>query len=180
MSRGLGDVQRGILSIIEANSDGAWTVEELCQKIYQTKRVEKKHRVAVIRALIRMKLPGTWTTRRLHRAGTALCLYDTCSDESMMRAAYAEAPEARQRGGFNHWQRDGGAERALEDAAEARRWRDASPIELLDLQIAQAEKYLTLNRMLLRDSAHPRAFMPNIERVETDIAALKAERTSRR
>ena len=34
-----------------ANADGAWTTADLCQHIYGVKMAEKKHRVAVIRAL---------------------------------------------------------------------------------------------------------------------------------
>ncbi len=37
-----------------AEPDGAWTTEERCERVYpETNRVEKKHRVSVLRALRR-------------------------------------------------------------------------------------------------------------------------------
>jgi hypothetical protein len=60
MSRGPGRVQREVAVLIAANADGAWTTADLCQHIYGVKTAEKKHRVAVIRALECMELPPLW------------------------------------------------------------------------------------------------------------------------
>jgi hypothetical protein len=66
MSKGPGRVQRTIIALIEAEPDGAWTVEDLCRAAYpQTETVAKTRRQAVLRAWRTMpatrSLPGTWT-----------------------------------------------------------------------------------------------------------------------
>jgi hypothetical protein len=93
MSKGLGHVQRTILAMIEADPHGAWTVEEICRRVYpDASDVEKKHRVAAIRALQRMKLPGTWVLNCLDRQGREYCIFDSCDDERRIRFAYANRP----------------------------------------------------------------------------------------
>ena len=52
MSRGPGRIERAIHDLFDKHPEGAWTTEDLCRVIYPTaNRVEKKHRVAVIRAM---------------------------------------------------------------------------------------------------------------------------------
>ena len=52
MSRGPGRIERAISDLFEEHPEGAWTTAELCRLIYPTaNRVEKKHRVAVLRAM---------------------------------------------------------------------------------------------------------------------------------
>ena len=52
MSRGPGRIERAILDLFEEHPEGAWTTADLCRLIYPTaNRVEKKHRVAVLRAM---------------------------------------------------------------------------------------------------------------------------------
>jgi hypothetical protein len=48
-------------------------------------KVGKAQRVAVLRALRKMTLPGTWHVRR---TGYECCLYDICSGEGVARAIY--------------------------------------------------------------------------------------------
>jgi hypothetical protein len=51
MSRGPGRVSRAIEAALKAEPDNAFTVEDLCDRIYRgINRVEKKHRVSVLRA----------------------------------------------------------------------------------------------------------------------------------
>ena len=50
MSKGPGRIERAIVAIFEREPDAALTVEELCEIIFATDTVEKKHRVSVIRA----------------------------------------------------------------------------------------------------------------------------------
>jgi hypothetical protein len=50
MSRGPGRIERAIAAILDAEPDNAFTVEDLCRRIYGIERVEKRHRVAVLRA----------------------------------------------------------------------------------------------------------------------------------
>jgi hypothetical protein len=52
--QGPGRVQRAIRAIFAAEPDNAFTTAELCERVYGN-RVEKKHRIAVIRAA--SKLP---------------------------------------------------------------------------------------------------------------------------
>lgn len=63
MSKGLGRVQRKIMDAFGRSSDGYFSTSELCRLVYETDRIEKKHRVAVTRALrnlARGELPYLW------------------------------------------------------------------------------------------------------------------------
>lgn len=52
MSRGPGKLQRAILTMMDREPGGAWTVEDLCERVYLgVDQIEKKHRVAVLRAV---------------------------------------------------------------------------------------------------------------------------------
>ncbi len=52
MSRGPGRVQRRIKELMQSEPSGAWTVEDLCDRVFEDAgQVKKKHRVSVIRAL---------------------------------------------------------------------------------------------------------------------------------
>lgn len=51
MSKGLGYVARSLHLIFVAGPPKLHSTSELCRIIYKTKHVEKKHRVAVLRAL---------------------------------------------------------------------------------------------------------------------------------
>jgi hypothetical protein len=57
MSKGAGRVERAIAGVFEAEPDNAFTVEDLCDRAYPGELVEKKHRVAVLRAA---KNPTRW------------------------------------------------------------------------------------------------------------------------
>jgi hypothetical protein len=50
VSKGPGRVERAIADVFEAEPDNAFTVEDLCDRVYPGEPVEKKHRVAVLRA----------------------------------------------------------------------------------------------------------------------------------
>jgi hypothetical protein len=55
MSRGPGRIERAMAAILDTKPDNAFTTEELCERIYcGVNRVEKKHRVAVLRAANRL------------------------------------------------------------------------------------------------------------------------------
>lgn len=63
MSRGLGRVQRKILEIFDRAKHPAFETSELCQLVYECNVVEKRHRVAVIRALRSLSegpFPNLW------------------------------------------------------------------------------------------------------------------------
>ena len=50
MSRGPGRLERAIAHVFNSEPDNAFTTEDLCRRVYQVEQVEKKHRVAVLRA----------------------------------------------------------------------------------------------------------------------------------
>jgi hypothetical protein len=51
MGKGLGHVGRAIEAVLNAEPDNAFTVEDLCDRVYPgVNRIEKKHRVSIIRA----------------------------------------------------------------------------------------------------------------------------------
>ena len=83
MSHGPGHVQRAILDLIDGDPDGAWTTTEICQHVYAVDLVEKKHRVAVIRVLRRLK---GWSYS--HRPGHEGVLWTKYSHESRLKACW--------------------------------------------------------------------------------------------
>jgi len=51
MSKGLGTIGRAIEAVLTAEPDNAFTVDDLCDRVFtRINRIEKKHRVSVIRA----------------------------------------------------------------------------------------------------------------------------------
>jgi hypothetical protein len=51
MSKGAGRIERAIAAVLDGEADNAFTTEDLCDRVYSgINRVEKKHRVAVLRA----------------------------------------------------------------------------------------------------------------------------------
>jgi hypothetical protein len=185
MSRGPGRIQRAVIALIESDPDGVWTTAEICRRVYPDARgVAKKHRVAVLCALRRVALPGTWAVRwvrrgtvverwwaapRLRCVGTEFCLYHPCSDESQARVRWLEdgrEPDCdRWKERFPYL-----VERAKAKAADARRWRDASTAEKLDIQIAEAQQMIGLLNMA--GAADAASIRPIAER----IMALQASR----
>ena len=70
MSRGPGRIERAIRQLMTDEPTGAWTVEDLCERVYTgTNRVEKKHRVSVLRVLRRVVLDDVdwdlWTSETI-------------------------------------------------------------------------------------------------------------------
>ena len=85
MSRGAGHIQRTILTLIAEHPHGAWNTSDLSRIVYGGD-VTKARRVAVARALRRMKLPGTWRTLRCcggWRSFSEYYLCDPCDLLSM-------------------------------------------------------------------------------------------------
>jgi hypothetical protein len=81
MSRGPGKLQRTITRLIENEPDGAWSIGDLAWIVYG-EEPEKKHRVALLRMLKTVTLPGTW---RLWFDTKFAYLCDPCSDASMLK-----------------------------------------------------------------------------------------------
>src|SRR5262245_28750835 len=57
MSRGPGWIEQALIKIFfHAKLNNAYTTEELCERIFKTDKVEKAHRVALLRAGSRLRL----------------------------------------------------------------------------------------------------------------------------
>lgn len=74
MSRGPGRIQRGIESAIDADPDNAFTTEDLCELVYPGVEAEKKHRVAVLRAMREVAERRGLALWRSERVGGTLIL----------------------------------------------------------------------------------------------------------
>jgi hypothetical protein len=149
MSRGAGHVQQTILSLIAGGDDDrAWTVSELCALVYSEKEIEKKHRVAVTRALRCMTLPGAWRVLAVQRLGGEYCLCNACSLLSMARRDYFEYLNRARRYGWKevadlasfmdqnaHRYRPGDEHNTFGRVQHAVRFRDASQSERVDIEI---------------------------------------------
>ena len=145
MSRGLGRVQREVLAILDEDEDGAWTVGDLCRRVYPgINRPEKSHRVAVARALRKMRLPGGWLVRRLEKVGGEYAVFNIYSLNSRLRYKWM--------GGWAHWSFEdfvtdcentvAREQRLLNDAVE---YRDASESRKLNIQIANRKQLISLS-----------------------------------
>jgi hypothetical protein len=63
MSRGPGTVERRLRDIFADDAKGVFSTAMLCQRVYPVRKVQKKHRVAVLRALKRLtrrSMPTLW------------------------------------------------------------------------------------------------------------------------
>jgi hypothetical protein len=69
MSRGAGRVQRMVLQLFLDDPNGVFSTAYICQHVYGRKRVQKKHRVAVLRALRLIAahdMPELWRAAQRH------------------------------------------------------------------------------------------------------------------
>jgi hypothetical protein len=89
MSRGPGKIERALHALLASEPDGAFTIRELCERVYQVAQVEKKHRVSVLNALKRSAPPNSnWVLFRANVAGSPLVL---CNHDSAMSRALGRA-----------------------------------------------------------------------------------------
>src|SRR5580693_6615017 len=74
MSRGPGRVERAIKAAFEAEPTRVFTTEYLCTHVYAgATKIEKKHRVSLIRAAKRvLQREHSWRMTRTHMPGAAL------------------------------------------------------------------------------------------------------------
>jgi hypothetical protein len=76
MSRGPGKIQRAIEAAFRAEPDNAFLLSEMCERVYPgVNRIEKKHRVAVARAVRAIPQLGCWHRETL---GRELVIFDPC------------------------------------------------------------------------------------------------------
>jgi hypothetical protein len=138
MSRGPGRIQRVIADLVTAQPHGVWTVAQFCQLAYPKQRVEKKHRVAMWRAIHRIELGPVW--QLTERTDTESYLFNASSEASTLRLAFNRDRTYR-KGNFEEWKQD---EKHIDYAREAVQafwhYHHASPIEKIDIDIAHAQK----------------------------------------
>ncbi len=84
MSRGPGKIERAIRQLMADKPTGAWNVEDLCERVYtDINRVEKKHRVSVLRALRRVvQDDADWCLWRSERIGGPVVLVNMANVKS--------------------------------------------------------------------------------------------------
>ena len=78
MSRGPGHIERAIKQAFEAEPDRVFTTEELCSCVFDisSKKIEKKHRVSLVRAAKRLlKREGGWHMTRINLPGRPFLFY---------------------------------------------------------------------------------------------------------
>jgi hypothetical protein len=145
MSRGLGRIQQAIIELIETEPHGAWTTTQLCQHTYDDS-VEKRHRVAVARALRRMTLPPLWWVRRADKQGAEYCLYNAGDEESTSRAVFFGDSYAWNYANFEQWKErcPHRIDKARKCVEEVLCYHNASPIEKLDIDIDRVRQQIAL------------------------------------
>jgi hypothetical protein len=172
MSRGHGRIQQAILDLIEGNEHDAWSLAELCRLIYPEVKYnwhEKKHRAAVGRALNRMTLPDGW---QWCWGGTKRFLFNAYSDESQIRARFLErgsTADDYMRSQYPWW-----VDEARQAAQEARRYRGASPLERIDMDIVEVQKQATLMAAVGARAEAIRICGPRIQELQAKRAELVA------
>jgi hypothetical protein len=141
MSRGPGRIQTKILRILAGNPDRTWPTDDLAAEIYgiDFEAVEKKHRVALLRAIRTMELPYGWDSNNAWLpqipSGTPyrILLTNRFSVESMLdKISYTECAKASFGGDGCREIRPALAERIRRDVALNCQARDAETEEELD------------------------------------------------
>src|SRR4051812_23860082 len=118
MSRGAGWVERAIEAAFTSGSNRAFTVDELVLAVYvDVNRVEKKHRVAVLRAAHNVRQRLGWCTK----ACDVLVFYNPVDVRSTAQAQLRQfAADDIRRGGSRQFKAD---MRALDDPSIDVPWR---------------------------------------------------------
>ena len=167
MSKGLGRVQGAILALIAAEPDGAWSFEELCRLIYlEPGPVTRAQLGAVGRALKHMTLPGTWTTGG-GWGDRRSWLYDECSLASVRKTR-------------SYWNESNfePAGPVFKEVEEAKRWRDGSPLERIEIRIKHAESYMGALGMALKAGGRNVALLTaRLNKAVEQIKELDNEKT---
>ena len=84
MSRGPGRLERAVKAAFDAEPHRAFTTEDLCAYVYGNRtRIEKKHRVGVIRAARRvLQREPTWRVTRTSSQGGRLVFFRDSASKS--------------------------------------------------------------------------------------------------
>jgi hypothetical protein len=137
------------------NPDGAWSTEELCLLVYPgLNRVEDKHRSAVIRSIKSMTFPDGWGIWRIDSRYFGYVVHAWYSDEAVTRWKYLEELARYHKTGWRKWPPEPYEEwckdvtpyavkQVKEIAASRRKYRDVSPAERIDVDIAQYRQMIS-------------------------------------
>lgn len=93
MSRGPGHVERKLGDVFARAPQGVFTTDVLCRRVYRVKKVEKRHRVAVLRALKRLaarSMPTLWRRVLKHERDDAWYDYRSLPGRAVDRGPAAE------------------------------------------------------------------------------------------
>jgi hypothetical protein len=103
VSRGPGQIERAIVSVLEGNPDNAFTVSELCERAYGVVP-SKKHRVSMLRAMRSVASKST-DFATLVKRGVGAVLYNVGSHRSfeMAKAKLEAQPLFRRLWLSGHW-----------------------------------------------------------------------------
>ena len=195
MGKGPGHIARTILAMIDADPDGAWLISDICAQVYpgetfvsdQFVTVEKKHRVAVARALRTMKLPGTWTIRWVK---TEVCLCDPCNLTSLVRRDWlGDVRHGHRRWGHRlesiqsfrerrkHWYEPSDIKSStFAEHERATKYRDTSPVERIDMDIEEQKQRISFAQALGCCSREYRdEIMLKVAKLQEQKAALQME-----
>lgn len=159
MSRGRGHIQQSILALLETDCDGAWKLGQICKHVYSgINRVEKKHRVATARAIRKMALPGTWRVMMIEAPGGEYCICNECSLLSMARRDFFAhlgcryiKPEdldfTKFMADYRHRYEPGNEYNTFGRVERAKRYRDGSEVDRIEMQINTAQQRARLLTM---------------------------------
>ena len=168
MSKGPGKLQRAITALIEANPDGAWAYEDLARAIYGRAGRYRAQKSAIGRAFKTMRLPGTWKVDRFG-GDRRWWLCDPCSHASM-RKVYPSwhDPAHFQPGGMY-----------FKDVEKAKRYRDATPLERVEMDLADAHSDMGRAKHPDFQEGDPAEVAERIERLKARKAEMLAVPASR-
>jgi hypothetical protein len=172
MSRGPGRIQQVVLALIEDDADGAWSTSDICGHAFRgANRVEKKHRVAVSRALRTMPLPETWAIYRADKHGGEGILVNRLSIESQTKRRWIVWPWKTM--GYEKWKVDywHQVDKAREEVSEYRRYYDADEIGRINILIQDEQRRAGLLRSI--GGISPEYFKSIAARIE-ELSARKA------
>ena len=129
MSRGPGRIQRAIHVLIASDGHGAWLVSDICKHVYpESDGVEKKHQVAVNRALTSMLLPEFWEAQYSGARGNMRVLHNTCDPESAARADWLTKRDC---GSDDYRERHASERHEPEIGESVQAWRDSNDFDEL-------------------------------------------------
>src|SRR5260370_37211150 len=100
MNKGPGRVEKIIEAVFAAEPDNAFTIEDLCDRVYPGELIEKKHRVSVLRAAKRFaKRRGEIDTITGEGLGGTLIFFD---QYCVLCYAIARLKSSTYRGKYKH------------------------------------------------------------------------------